>query len=77
MEINQAYLNKFQVVTTYRYEFELICKEYEPFFGRLIWTLPYKPIPGMTNEKIRKAAEIAKKRGINKIPYLIGIIKKL
>lgn len=61
--------------TKHKYEFQEICEELEPIYGKLIWTLPHKI--GFTEYKIRKAHEIAKSRGIDKINYLIGIIKKL
>lgn len=57
------------------FEFQEIGKQLEPIYGKLIWTLFYKP---WANEyKIKKAHEIAQARGITKINYLIGIIKKL
>ena len=58
-----------------QFEFQEIGKQLEPFYGKLIWTLFYKP--GFTEFKIRKAHEIAQERGIKDIKYLIGIIKKL
>lgn len=57
------------------FEFQALGVELEPFYGKAIWPLFYKK--GFTEVKIREAHEIAKKRGITKLPYLIGIIKKL
>lgn len=58
----------------FKYEFQELCSELEPIYGKLIWTLPYKK--GFSESKIRRAHEIAKARGITKIPYLIGIMKR-
>lgn len=57
------------------FEFQELCLELQPIYGKRIWTLPYKV--GYTEKKIRKAHEIAMKKGILKINYLIGIINKL
>lgn len=58
-----------------QFEFQELGLLLEPIYGKLIWTLFYKP---WANEfKIRKAHEIAQARGITKINYLIGIIRKL
>ncbi len=77
MNIPQSYLDKFQLVDSYKEEFELICKEHQDYFGKVFWSIPYLPIKGMTNDKIKKAAEIAKAKNIKSVGYLIGIIKKL
>lgn len=59
----------------HKFEYQELCEELEPIYGKLVWTLPHKP--NFTEYKIRKAHEIAKSRNILKINYLIGIIKKL
>ena len=61
--------------TNHDFQFQEVCTELQPFYGKAIWTLPYKN--GVTEFKIREAHKIAKKRGITKFPYLVGIIKKL
>lgn len=55
-----------------KYEFQEIGKELQPIYGKLIWTLFYKP--GFTEFKIREAHKIAQRRKITSIRYLIGII---
>lgn len=58
-----------------QFEFQELGLLLEPIYGKVIWSLFYKP---WANEfKIRKAHEIAQSRGITKLSYLIGIIKKL
>ena len=61
--------------TKHKFEYQELCEELEPIYGKLVWTLPHKI--GFTEYKIRKAHEIAQNRKILKINYLIGIIKKL
>lgn len=58
-----------------QYEFQELGLELEPIYGKVIWSLFYKK--GFTEFKIRKAHEIAQRRNITKVAYLIGIIKKL
>ena len=57
------------------YEFQALGVELQPIYGKVIWTLFHKK--GMTEAKIRDAAHIAKNRGKETFPYLVGIIKKL
>lgn len=58
------------------YEFQEICSELEPKYGKRIWRLPY--LAFVTEHKMRRAAEIAKERGKEgDFGYLVGIIKKL
>lgn len=71
-----------QLVTTeptkksaHDFEYQEVCSELEPIYGKGIWRLPYQP--GVTEHKIREAHKIASQRGIQKYGYLIGIIKKL
>lgn len=59
----------------HEFEFQELCSELQPIYGKGVWTLPYKP--GFTEFKIREAHKIAQRRGINKLSYLIGIINKL
>lgn len=61
--------------TKHQYEFQEICEELEPTYGKLIWTLPHRK--GVTEFKLREAAKVARKRGNQTIPYLMGIIKRL
>lgn len=61
--------------TKHQHEFQEICEELEPIYGKAVWTLPHQP--GVTEFKLRRAHAIARSRGITKLPYLIGIIKKL
>lgn len=79
--MNQATLgdllqNSFATVQTkHKYEFQEVCSDLEKDFGKAVWALPYKP---WCNEyKLREAGRIARERGVLKIGYLIGIIKKL
>lgn len=59
----------------HKFEFQELCEELEPIYGKLVWTLPHKV--GFTEYKIRKAHEICKQKNILSIRYLIGIVKKL
>lgn len=55
------------------FEFQELCLSLEKTYGKLVWTLPFK----YSEIKIRDAAKIAKERGKETFPYLVGIIKKL
>ena len=71
-------MSKFSIgreVTKHEYEYQEMASDLETYYGKAIWALFHKK--GFTEYKIKKAHEIAKKRGITKIGYLIGIIKKL
>lgn len=69
-------LNNYQFKKSdHEFEFQEVCSDLQKDFGKLVWTLPHKV--GVTEYKIKKAAEIARSRGILKFPYLVGIIKKL
>ena len=71
-----ADLSRFTTPTTkHEFEFQEICEQLEPTYGKIIWTLPHRK--GVTEYKLREAAKIAKKRGKENVPYLMGIIKKL
>ena len=59
----------------HEHEYQEVCAELQPIYGKKIWLLPWKPF--CTEYKLRKAHEIAKKRGIQTFAYLVGIIKKL
>ncbi len=61
--------------TKHKYEYQEVCSDLEKDFGKLIWTLPHKM--GFTPYKIKEAGRIARERGIKKLPYLVGIIKRL
>jgi len=75
MQIAQDTLNKFQVQSKVEYEFQELGLELQKVYGRAIWPLFHRK--GFTEDKIRRAAVIAKGRGKENLPYLIGIIKKL
>lgn len=75
MDIPSNYLERFNFDKKIDYEFQALGLELQPFYGKAIWSLFYKK--GFTEEKIRKAHDIAKSRGVIKLNYLIGIIKKL
>lgn len=59
----------------HEYEYQELCSELEPIYGKLVWTLPHRK--GVTEYKLREAHKIATKRNTFTIPYLYGIIKKL
>lgn len=59
----------------HEFEYQEVCTELEPFYGKLIWTVPHKA--GVTEYKMREAHKIAKERGITTIPYLLGVIKRI
>lgn len=61
--------------TKHKYEFEEVCADLEKDFSKAVWSLPYKPY--CTEYKLREAGRIARKRGVLKLGYLIGILKKL
>lgn len=61
--------------TKHKHEFQELCEELEPIYGKLVWTLPHKI--GFTEYKIRKAHQIAQDRNILEFKYLVGIIKRL
>ena len=61
--------------TKHDFEYQEVCVELEKDFGKLVWTLPFKPF--VKEFKLREAAKIARKRGILKFGYLVGILKKL
>lgn len=59
----------------HEYEYQEVCSDLEKDFGKLVWTLPHKV--GFTPYKIKKAGGIARKRGVLKYPYLVGVLKNL
>jgi hypothetical protein len=61
--------------TKHQHEFQEVCEQLEPIYGKVIWTLPH--LPGVNEHKIKEAHKIAVKRGITRYGYLKGIIKKL
>jgi len=61
--------------TKHEYEFQEVCSDLQAIYGKAIWTLPFKE--GVTEFKIRKAHEIAQRKGVKNFAYLYGIIKKL
>lgn len=72
-------LKDFQIPTPQKHrvehEFQELGLELQPIYGKAIWSLFYKK--GFTEHKIREAHKIAEARGITKLSYLIGIVKKL
>lgn len=70
-----SFNNVFTKETKHNYEYQEVCEDLERDFGKLVWTLPWKK--GVTEYKIKRAGEIARKRGILKFGYLVGIINKL
>lgn len=55
------------------FEFQALGVELQPIYGKAIWALFYK----FPMSKIKDAVKICEKRGITKLPYLIGVIKHL
>ncbi len=75
MEVDYHQLKKYTVQNRFTHEYQILCSEMEEKVGKVAWKLPY--LPYVTDEKLRKAWEIAKKKGIYKYQYILGIIKKL
>lgn len=61
--------------TKHKFEYQELCSELEPLYGKRIWTVPSKTF--FTEYKLRKAHEICKQRNVLTFPYLIGVLKKL
>lgn len=61
--------------TKHKFEYQELCEELEPIYGRLVWTLPSKVF--FTEYKLRKANDICKKNGILTFKYLCGVLRKL
>lgn len=61
--------------TKHQHEYQELCEELQPIYGKLVWTLPHQV--GITEWKIREAHRIAQQRKITTFAYLRGIIKKL
>lgn len=59
----------------HEHEFQEVCSELAPIFGKQVWILPRKT--GFTENRIREAARICKEKGISSFAYLYGVIKKL
>lgn len=57
------------------FHFQALGLELEPFYGKVIWSLFYKA--NVTEDKVRRAHEIAVKKGKVNYGYLYGVIKKL
>lgn len=64
-----------QPTTKHEHEFQEVCEDLATDFGKGVWALPHKP--GFTEWKLKEAGRIARARGITKIAYLIGIMKRL
>jgi hypothetical protein len=61
--------------TRHEFEFQEVCSELEPTFGKAVWSLPHRA--GVTEWKLREAGRIAKMRGKPTLAYLIGVLKRL
>lgn len=61
--------------TKHQFEYQETCEDLQKDFSKLVWTLPFKPF--VTEYKLKKAGEIARRRGIKDFRYLVGVIKKL
>lgn len=59
----------------FSYEFQELGILLEPVYGKVVWSLFYRS--GFTEYKIREAHRIASEKGIQKIGYLIGILKRM
>ncbi len=55
------------------FEFQALGLELQPIYGKAIWSLFYK----FPMSKIKDAVKICEKKGVTKLPYLIGVIKHL
>lgn len=75
MKLNKDYLKKFEVCKKTIYEFQDLCAELEPVYGKGVWALPCKV--GVTENKIRRGHKICQEKGIIKLSYLIGVLKRL
>jgi len=73
MEIPNNYLLRFKISN--RPEWQVLGKELEPIYGKGIYVIFHKV--GFTESKIRDAHKICQQKGITKIGYLIGVIKRL
>lgn len=56
------------------FEFQELGLELQPIYGKVIWSLFHKV--GFTEQKIRRAHEVCKQKGILKLAYLIGCVKR-
>lgn len=76
----QDLMGKFQIgreKTKHEYEYQEICEDLQKDFGKLVWIIPHKNKPWVTEFNLKEAGKIARKNGITTVPYLIGIMKKL
>lgn len=70
-------IKKIDIVITrskHKYEYQELAESLEPIYGKGIWTVFSRP--KFTEYEVRRAHKIAQERGITKLAYLIGIIKK-
>jgi hypothetical protein len=56
------------------FEFQELGLELEQWFGKKLYWLFYKPEADL--EKVKQAFKVCRDKGIRKLEYLIGIIKK-
>jgi len=77
MQINQDELFKRYTKPTskHKHEYQAICSDLEKDFGKRVWTLPH--MLGVTDAKLKRAAVIARDKGILKFAYLLAIIHNL
>ena len=70
----------------HEYEFQEVCSELEPYFGKGVWTVAH--MKGVTEYKMKEAFKIARKRGKARkdvsdqerrlnLSYFIGIVRTL
>jgi hypothetical protein len=57
------------------FEYQELCEQLQPIYGKAIWTVPH--LVGVNEYKIREAHKVCVRRGILRLPYLIGVIKKM
>ena len=64
-----------QTKSKHKHEYQEVCTELEPIYGKLIWTVPFKK--DVSEWKMREAHRLATARGIYTFPYFYGILKRL
>ncbi len=57
------------------YEFQELGVELEPIYGKLIWTIFYKP--NVTEYKVRQAHRICQQKGKKSVWYLLAVVKNM
>lgn len=62
------------VKSKHKFEYQELAEQLEPIYGKGIWVIFTKP--KFTEYEVKRAHKIAQERGILKLSYLIGIIKR-